>query len=727
MAIIFENNIFHLNTANSEYQIAIDEIGLVIHNYYGQPVANQDMGYQILSIDRGFSGNLNENRYDRGRSIDVLPQEYSGCGVGDYRVHSIEVTSENGSRSCDLRYHRHVIVDGKSKIPGLPSVRVYEDSDEDTVQTLIIYTYDPVIGLGVELYYSVFEEKDIITRHVQMRNIGTQCLQIEKASSAMLDIPYSHWDEIHFAGRHCMERQVTRNHLTQEIRVIGSTRGMSSHHENPFVIICDRNASEDYGDCYGMMLMYSGNHKFEIELDQTGSTRIVAGIHNEQFSWLLEPGCTFETPEVIMAYTSKGLSQLSHLYHDIIRRNVCHRKYWDKKRSVLINNWEATYFHFDSEKIIEIAKQASEVGIDMLVLDDGWFGKRDDDNSGLGDWTVNEKKLPGGLKYIADELEKMGMKFGLWFEPEMVNEDSDLYRMHPDWVLTDPNRPPTMARNQLVLDMSNPDVVDYLYDSICKVLESAHISYIKWDFNRSLANVYSHHTPANRQGEVPHRFMLGTYKLLQRLLDAYPDIMIEGCSGGGGRFDAGMLYYCPQIWCSDDTDAIERLEIQEGTSFGYPVCTMGSHVSAVPNHQTGRVTSLDTRGVVAMSGTFGYELDITKLSGEEKAKIRDQIGTFHQMDTLITNGDYYRLTEVDENEFYKAWEIVSKDKREFLLCIVVKKEQANGKVKHVKLKGLDAGASYRFEEGIYTGAALMYGGCCVNLVSGAYMERGIKL
>ncbi len=720
MAIIFDEsrNIFRLITANSEYQIKKDDIGLLIHNYYGRQTCDTDMSYQILSVDRGFSGNLFENRANRGRSIDVLPQEYSGCGVGDYRISSVNVVAKNGSRSCDLRYKEYKILDGKPAIPGLPSVRAYDDE----VSTLVITLEDTIIGLEVDLYYSVFEDKDVITRHQRFRNVSDKKLHLEKAASAMLDVQYGSWDEIHFSGRHCMERIMSRNKLTQDIKVISSKRGMSSHHENPFVILCDHGATEAYGDCYGIMLMYSGNHKIEIEQDQAGSTRIVAGINEENFSWCLEAGTDFYTPEAIMAYTPNGLEELSHIYHNIIRQNVCDRKYMDVKRPVLINNWEATYFDFTADKIIDIAKTASELGIEMMVLDDGWFGKRDDDNSGLGDWFVNEKKLEGGLKHLSDEISKLGMKFGLWFEPEMVNEDSELFRNHPEWALVDPDRHPTMARNQMVLDMSNPKVEDYLFNCISKILDEANISYIKWDFNRSLTNVFSKNLPNKKQGEVSHRFVLGTYSLLERLLNAYPGLMIEGCSGGGGRFDAGMLYYCPQIWCSDDTDAIERLEIQEGTSFGYPVSAVGSHVSASPNHQTGRSTPLSTRGIVAMSGTFGYELDVTRMSDEEKAEIKEQINTFNKYYWLIQKGDYYRLVNDEQAEIYKAWEFAAVDKSEALVNIVVKKSQANAKIKIIKLRGLEEDGMYSLEgtDTIISGAALMYGGFAINIAMGDY-------
>lgn len=720
MSIKFEKNfgIFSLQTENILYQMKINDLGVLQHLYYGRPVCEMDMSYQNRYIDRGFSGNPYERRLNRGCSLDLMPQEYSTAGVGDYRVNSITVINANGSRSVDFRYVSHVIKKEKYSIQGLPSVR----ENNDDVQTLEVLLCDKHIGLSVKLLYGVYEKKDIITRSVEVINDSDKTISLEKAASVCVDFPYGKFDLLHFHGRHCMERQEERIRLTHDIHTIGSKRGMSSHHHNPFIILCNPETTESMGECYGFMLMYSGNHKTEIEVDQTGSTRVVMGIQDENFSWNLDAKKSFCTPEAILSYSTEGLNGLSQNYHRIIRENVCHARYLDVKRPVLINNWEATYFDFDSDKIICLANQAKELGIEMLVLDDGWFGKRNDDNSGLGDWYVNEEKLTGGLKHIAEEVNRIGLKFGLWFEPEMINEDSDLYRMHPDWVLRDPEREPMMSRNQLVLDMSRQDVVDYLYDSIRKILDSANIAYIKWDFNRSVANVYSSILSPAFQGEVAHRFMLGTYNLLERITTNYPDVMIEGCAGGGGRFDAGILYYSPQIWCSDDTDPIARLKIQKGTSYGYPVSTMGSHVSASPNHQTGRETTLKTRGIVAMSGTFGYELDLNTLSDEEKEEIKEQIQTFNKYYWLIQKGTYYRLTNEEDEKYFTSWEFVSKDQKEALVNMVVTDVHANPEFPFVKLKGLKEDAWYRLEgmDQCFTGAALMYGGYIFSAVAGVY-------
>ena len=713
-----ERKLFFLETKHTTYQMKLDEMGILEHVYYGAFVGDADMSYRNHSIDRGFSGNPYEQKNNRGASLDVMSQEYSSCGVGDYRINSIALVSENGSRSCDLRYASHAIRAGKYQIPGMPAVR--ENGDE--METLEIVLEDNVIHLTVKLLYGVLYDKDVITRSAVITNEGQGEIRLGKAASATIDFPYGDFDLMHFHGRHCMERQPERVRLTHDIHVIGSKRGMSSHHHNPFSILCDHTATEHSGNCYGFMLMYSGNHKTEIEKDQAGSTRVVTGISDEYFNWCLSGGDSFYTPEAILSFSSEGLNGLSHNYHRVIRENVCDPKYLDRKRPVLINNWEATYFDFDTEKIITLARQAKELGIEMLVLDDGWFGNRNDDNRGLGDWFVNEEKLPGGLKSLSDEIHALGMKFGLWIEPEMVNEDTRLYREHPDWALKDPDRPPTMARNQMVLDLSRSDVVDHLYESIRAVLKSADIEYIKWDYNRAVSNVYSNLLPGEKQGEVAHRYILGLYALMDRLTRDFPDVMIEGCAGGGGRFDAGILYYSPQIWCSDDTDPIARLKIQKGTSYGYPVSAMGSHVSASPNHQTGRETALKTRGVVAMSGTFGYELDLGKLSEVEKEEIRQQIKDFHKYYWLIQKGTYYRLTDETQEQYYHAWEFVSEAKDEVLLNIVLTDVHANPEFPYVKLCGLKPDAWYVQEgtEVCVTGAALMNGGYAFGAMSGVY-------
>jgi alpha-galactosidase len=546
-------------------------------------------------------------------------------------------------------------------------------------------------------------------------------VKLNRVMSLSLDIKDGDLDWIHFYGRHTMERQPERRELVHGIQQNGSTRGTSSHHQNPTVLLCDKTATEDNGCCFGAALMYSGGFMTQIEKDQLDLARVVMGINPDTFCWNLNAGETFYAPEVIMSVSTSGFTKLSQNFHKIIREHVCRGKYKLIERPVLINNWEATYFDFNEEKILNIAKEAARLGVDMLVLDDGWFGKRDSDFSGLGDWFVNENKLKGGLGGLVKQVNDLGMKFGLWFEPEMISEDSDLYREHPDWAIQIPGRRPNRSRSQLVLDITRREVRDYLYDRISAILDSANIEYVKWDMNRSIADWYSHCLKAENMGEMPHRYVLSLYELLERLTTAYPDVLWEGCSGGGGRFDAGMLYYHPQIWCSDDTDAYERTKIQYGTSFFYPVSAVGSHVSAVPNHQTGRSTLLETRGVTAMAGSFGYELDLNNLSDEEKAQVTGQIEHFKSYGPLIHNGDYYRLTNPMQDNV-AVWSFVSEDKKQVLINGVMFRTEPNMIRYTVKLKGLIPEAEYTLQTTgeTFTGAALMSGGILLPRPWGDY-------
>ena len=620
--------------------------------------------------------------------------------------------------SCDLRYKSHKIFDGKYNLEGLPAVYA---SDEEA-QTLEILMEDPVTGVKVVLLYGVLSAQDIITRSVSVKNESSGKIYLNKIESASLDFLYGDYELLTFYGRHAMERNVQRVPVVHGTQKIGSVRGTSSHQYNPMMILAEKETTEDKGNCYAMSFVYSGCFQGEVLKDQLNQTRMMLGLQEEAFRYPLETGEMFQAPEVILSYSSEGMNRLSQNLHHCIRQHICRGKYKEEIRPILINSWEAAYFDFTGDTIYELAKAAKEVNIDMLVMDDGWFGKRDDDNSGLGDWFVNEKKLGGTLGNLIKRINDLGVKFGIWIEPEMVSEDSDLYRKHPDWALTVPGRNPVRSRNQLVLDFSRKEVVDEIYDQICKVLDQGNIEYVKWDMNRSLMDVYSSVT--RDQGRVLHDYVLGLYDFLERLVQRYPNLLIEGCSGGGGRFDAGMMYYTPQIWCSDNTDAIDRLRIQYGTSFGYPVSVVGSHVSAVPNHQTGRKTPLHTRGVVAMSGTFGYELNLMKLSEEEKQEIREQIAEYKSYASIIQNGLYYRLSNPTTEEIC-AWEFVHTDEKEqskVLLNIVMQVIHGNMTVNYVKLQGLEETAVYREKKSgkRYTGAALMYGGMPLPIEPGEY-------
>ena len=724
MGIVYSKSdrTFTIQTKNTTYQMQVDPYGFLLHLYYGKKTDGSCMDYLLTYYDRGFSGNPFDAGDDRTYSMDALPQEYPSYGTGDYRSTALIVENADGSTACDLRYRSHHIFNGKYKIPGLPAVY----ADETESQTLEIVMEDAVTGVEVTLQYGVLPDYDVITRSEKIIYRGEGKICIRKAQSACLDFVQGKYDLLTFYGRHAMERTMQREPVTHGSHVIGSVRGTSSHQYNPMMILADENTTDQYGNCYAMSFVYSGNFKGETLKDQFGQTRALMGLQDEMFSYPLAEGETFYTPEVLLTFSGSGMNLLSQNLHRCIRQHICRGKYKESVRPVLVNSWEASYFDFDGDTLCELAKEAKNAGIDMLVLDDGWFGKRDDDNSGLGDWFVNEKKLGGTLGDLIKKINDLGVKFGIWVEPEMISEDSDLYREHPDWAFTIPGRNPVHARNQLVLDFSRKEVVDHIFDQICKVLDQGNIEYVKWDMNRSLMDVFSRGT--QDQGRVMYDYVLGLYDFLERIVTRYPDLLIEGCSGGGGRFDAGMMYYTPQIWCSDNTDALDRLQIQYGTSFGYPVSAVGSHVSAVPNHQTGRITSLHTRGVVAMAGTFGYELNLGKLSEEEKMEIRLQVEEYRKFAPLIQTGLYYRLSDPAREE-YAAWAFVSEDQKEVLLNVVLQEIHGNMTVNYVKLQGLKCSAIYRDTETgkSYNGAALMEAGIPMPVEMGEFKAYQMHL
>lgn len=707
-----ENKVFTLHTRNTTYQMKADRYNVLLHTYYGPRISGGDLSYLIQYADRGFSPNPNEAGDDRTYSLDTLPQEYSTSGVGDFRLPSIEFELEDGSLLADLRYAGHELRQGKYALPGLPA---FWGGDE--WETLVVSLEDAAARVSVELYYGVLERYDLITRAVRVVNRGTGTVRLRRCASMCLDFQGRDFDFITFDGCHTLERNLNRAPLRPGIQSVESFRGASSHHHNPFVILCEQNADEEHGLCYGAALVYSGNFLAAAECTQLEHNRLTLGLNPCHFCWTLEPGEHFTAPEAALVCSPKGFGQMSRQLHRAIRENLIRDPLAGQHRPVLINNWEATEADFDEEKLVDIARSAAPLGIDMFVMDDGWFGKRDDDNSGLGDWAVNETKLPGGLHTLVSRIKELGMSFGIWIEPEMVNEDSDLFRAHPDWALGIPGKPRTRSRNQLALDFSRQEVLDYIYGAIKRVLDSADISYVKWDMNRSLTDVYSAALPAGRQGEVFHRYVLGVYALLERMRSDHPHMLIESCAGGGGRFDLGMLYYSPQIWCSDNTDAIDRLAIQYGTSFCYPVSAMGSHVSAVPNAQTGRTVSLETRGVVAMSGTFGYEMDLSAATEEERALIRKQVAFFKEHYDLIQNGDYYRLTDLSAP--FTAWEQVSPDRREALVSLVYGAAHAAAPFRILRFKGLNPAFRYQVNgQGTYTGDVLMNAGWPLPLPAG---------
>ena len=717
MAITFNETtrIFTLTTAHTTYQMQADAQGYLLHLYYGARTAGE-MDYLLNYGDRGFSGNPNSAGSDRTYSLDALPQEYPSLGTGDFRNYALNIENADGSQCCNPVYIAHEIAAGKYTLKGLPFVR----AEENEAETLKIILEDPVTKVELHLLYGVLEKEDIITRSVIIKNAGKAPVTVKKAQSACLDFLHGDYDLIKFYGRHAMERNMERMPVSHESTRIGSRRGTSSHQYNPGVILAGKNTNEDSGSCYGMLFVYSGNFLVEAEKDQYDQTRIQMGLTDELFAYPLEAGAEFTAPEVILSYTNKGLSRLSQQYHHCIMNHICQGKYVHANRPVLINSWEAAYFDFTGDTIVELAKEAKALGIDMVVMDDGWFGKRNDDNSSLGDWYVNEEKLGGTLTKLIERVNAEGVKFGIWIEPEMVSEDSDLYREHPDWAITIPGRKPVRSRNQLVLDFSRKEVRDEIFKRICAVLDQGNVEYIKWDMNRSLADIYA--------PNVTYDYVLGVYDFLEKLTNRYPDILIEGCSGGGGRFDAGMLYYTPQIWCSDNTDAINRTRIQYGTSFFYPVAAMGSHVSAVPNHQTGRVTSMHTRGVAAMSGTFGYELNPALLNAKEKAEIRAQLAQYREYQELIREGDYYRLSNPFQDNF-AAWMVVSDDRSKALVSVIRLTAEANPPAAYVTLKGMEEDAFYREKTTgkVYPGAALMEAGILLPAAVSEYEAYQIEL
>lgn len=712
MAIIVKDLVFTLHTRNSTYQMKVDDQKTLLHTYYGARADETDFSYLVEFLDRGFCGNVPGTEAERVYSLDYLLQEYSTVGSGDYRTSALRAELGSGTCDCRLIFDSYEIREGKYSLPDLPTMF---DSEREKARTLEIVLKDAKEAFYVHLLYGVFEERDLITRAVKIENKMDHRAVISRAMSLGVDFPRHDFDFIHFHGKHMGERQWERGPMIHGGMEIRSTRGASSHQQNPFVILAEKETTERQGLCYGFSLLYSGGFHVQAEVDPFEQTRLVMGIDDEDFRWILEPGGSFTTPEAIMCFSGSGFEALSHSIHDAVTEHLIRGSWKKKRRPILVNSWEAAYFDFNKEKLLKLGKEAAELGLDMLVLDDGWFGKRNTDASGLGDWFVNEEKIGGTLGQLSEEIHAMGLSFGLWIEPEMVSEDSDLYRAHPEWAISVPGRDPIRGRQQLVLDMTRDDVIEYLYQRLTSIMDSARIEYVKWDMNRSLAAGYSRLLPKERQGEVRHRFVLGVYRLLEKLLSRYPDLLIEGCCGGGGRYDMGMMRYCPQIWCSDNTDAIERLRLQYGTSFAYPMSTISAHVSACPNHQNGRVTPFKTRGICAMQGTFGYELDLSKLQEAEKKQVREQTDFYKKHFALFQYGRYYRLNSPFENRDYTAWEYADPEKKEAIVSVVFTDLHANPKADILLLRGLDPDRGYKVwldgeEQGSYTGTALMRAG-----------------
>ena len=711
-----KNRVFKLDTEHTSYVMAVvDNEGFLGHVYYGAKISDTDVAY-LLRTDENPMVPSKNNR-DRSSFLDTFPMEYPGNGVGDYRESAIAVLDKNGHSAVQFFYRSHQIFDGKKKIPGLPA----SFAKETECQTLEIVTEDPVLGLEAVLVYTVFAGSDVITRSVRVTNHEAETIALTKVMSASFDMDAEGYEMLTLHGSWARERQIEQRPVGYGKQSVSSVRVESSHQEHPFVALVSKDATEDQGKVYGVHFVYSGNFLAQVEKNQFDTLRVMMGIHPQDFCWELKQNETFYAPETVLVFSGNGLGGMTRNLHDFYRSHMIRSPYKNKKRPILINNWEATYFDFNEEKILKIAEQAQKLGIEMLVLDDGWFGKREDDNSGLGDWFVNEKKMNGSMAQLAEKIHKMGMKFGLWFEPEMISEDSDLYRAHPDWAFAIPGRVPNHSRNQLVLDMTREDVREYLLERLTTIVHDAKIDYVKWDMNRSVCDVYSHVAAQSRNGELYHRYVLGVYDLMERFLAACPNLLLEGCSGGGGRYDAGMMYYSPQIWCSDNTDAINRLSIQYGSSFFYPISTVGSHVSVCPNHQTGRVTPFRTRGDVALAGSFGYEMDLNKISEEEKEMVKEQVAAMHEYYELTHEGLYYRLTGLKKQDFM-AWEFVAEDQSRALLTIVKTDAEGNMLPVHTKVCGLAEDKLYRcsLDQEVRLGRTWNRAGLTLHQVLGEY-------
>lgn len=708
---------FKLDTATSSYIIKVYEENYLLNLYYGAPIPDTYVSGRERRRQSASFSLANPVIGENGFTPDTAPMEYGCNGAADFRVSALAVRNGNGDSVTDIRYTGHKIYAGKPEIPGQPSSYVNNGGEADTLE---IYTEDAVTGVRVTLYYTVFSSCGVMTRRVRVENTSDSCCEIERVFSLCVDFPEMNYDLISLYGRHCKERYVERRPLAHGLQGVESKRGVSGHCQNPFVALAEHNADERHGNVYGFNLVYSGNFSALAECDFNNTTRLIMGINPVDFGWKLAPGEFFDAPEAIMVFTEEGIGEMSRIFHRFYNNNLIRGRYKTEKRPLLINSWEAAYFDFDTDKLVAFAKSARELGIDMLVMDDGWFGKRNDDTTSLGDWFVNEEKLPGGLSTLIEQVNKEGLKFGIWYEPEMISPESELFHAHPDWHVHVEGRVPMLGRNQYVLDVSREDVRENIWQQMYKVLSENKIDYVKWDFNRNISDAGSAILPADRKKEFFHRFILGTYDLMNRLVTTFPDILFENCSGGGGRFDPAMLCYSPQIWTSDNTDPIERLYIQFGTSMCYPASTMGAHVSAC------RRTGYETKGNVAMWGTFGYELDPRKLTKEEISIVKEQVKDYHKYYDLIHYGDLYRLISPFDDPYRAAWQMVSPEKDCSMLTVVTMRSELYANV-IVKLQGLDPKKQYRNEATgeICSGALLMNAGLVLSNVASETGESSV--
>lgn len=704
-----EHKLFHLQTAKTSYIFKILENGNAGQLYYGPQIpVKKDYPNLASREEHDCTNTLIVDQSDF--QLELIKQEYAGLGKGDYRYPAYQITYPNGSRTSEFEYTGYEVADGKERLKNMPSA--FDDQGDDS-QTLTVTFKDELANLVLQLHYTVFEKEDVIVRSATFINHGQEAVTLDRALSLQLDLPDHDYDMLQFSGSWARERHLIRTPLRSGIQSIGSLRVASSHQQNPFFALARPHTDNHQGAAFGFNFIYSGNFIDSVEVDQFDTTRVLVGINPDDFGWKLANGESFQTPEAVMTYTSDGLNQMSQQLGAFYQDHLINQHFAHQDRPILINNWEATFMDFNEAKLMKIVDQADKLGIEMFVLDDGWFGHRDDDKSSLGDWFVDQKKFSNGISGFADRVHDKGMKFGLWFEPEMISIDSKLYEKHPDWMIATPGRQGTPARNQYVLDMTRQEVVDYLFEHMSAIIKQTKLDYIKWDMNRNITEMYGAKLPADQQLEFPHRYILGVYQLYARLTEAFPKVLFESCASGGGRFDLGMMYYAPQAWCSDDTDAVERIKIQDGTSYGYTQNMWGAHVSAVPNDQVGRLTSLDTRAAVAYFGDFGYELDITKMAADELATIKKQVAFYKQYRHLFQFGKFYRLDNPDtNNDNVYGWQVVNEDRSEAILTRFQILNGVNPAYIRVYFAGLDPEATYTVNDGEehFSGAELMNAG-----------------
>lgn len=706
MQIYKQDNTFILSNDEITYSFSIEKERYLRHRYFGKRINASTNINQPYFFDRGFCSNPFPD--ERDFSLDTLFQEYPDMNQGDFRSPAYVIQTEDGKRVTRFFYKGYKIIKGKPSLKGLPAI--YTENDKEAA-TLCITLEDEYLKAKINLYYTIFKDFAAICRHVEIVNSGKQNLYLERLMAMSMDFAGMDYDVLTLSGSHINEKNINRRHISADTIVIDSNRGASSPQETPAIFLMEREATENFGQVWGFNFVYSGDFQAVVQTGQYNSVRVQMGMNPLTFGWSLKENESFVSPETVMVYSDEGMNKMSQTFHNMYRKRLCRGVYREKIRPILINSWEAFCFDVDEEKCLSLAKKAADLGIELFVLDDGWFKNRVCDKNALGDWVEDENKFPNGIEHLVKEINKMGMQVGIWFEPEMVSPNSDLYRKHSDWIIRSQNYEPILSRCQYVLDLSNSEVCDYVIESLSKVLGKTNVTYVKWDMNRHITDLGSYYLGKDRQRELSHRYMLGLYHILDELNKRFPNVLFEGCSSGGGRFDAGMLYYMPQTWTSDNTDAVCRMKIQYGTSLLFPPITMGAHVSAVPNHQVGRITPLQTRFIVAMSGNLGYEMDLAQISDEEKEAIKEQIKFYKSIREVIQKGSFYRLKN-PQNGNEAAWNFVSEDKKTVIYCyfkILAEPLRVNTPV---RLKGLDENGIYKSKtNGIcYGGDELMYAG-----------------